>query len=84
MSAGTDVLWVFVARSVPRYMETFMPAAVLAKYDFVCFGKGAAEGALLDLTVTGAQPVAAVHQQTTEVGHEHFQCTNFTFWAGCC
>lgn len=44
-----------------------LPAAIRAKYDFECFGKGGADHALLDLTVTGAQPVAALQRQAKEV-----------------
>lgn len=44
-----------------------LPPSVQAKYDFECFGKGAAQLALLDLTVTGVQPVAVLHRQVMEV-----------------
>lgn len=44
-----------------------LPPGVQAKYEFECFGKGAAERSLLELTVTGAQPVAALHRQVLEV-----------------
>lgn len=44
-----------------------MPVAIQAKYDFECFEKGGAEHSLLDLTVTGAQPVAALHRHLKEV-----------------
>ncbi|CAN0256206.1 unnamed protein product, partial [Scytosiphon promiscuus] len=52
--------------SEQSYMR-MMPAAVQATYDFECFKKGGATHALLDLTVTGAQPVAALHRQSQEV-----------------
>jgi len=48
------------------YMR-LMPAAVQEKYDFECFAKGGADHDLLDLTVNGAQPVAALHRQLKEV-----------------
>ncbi|CAN0480431.1 unnamed protein product, partial [Scytosiphon promiscuus] len=44
-----------------------MPPAVRALYSFDLFTKGAAEHAPLDLTVTEAQPVAALDRQSEQV-----------------
>ncbi|CAM9279053.1 unnamed protein product [Hapterophycus canaliculatus] len=56
-----------------------MPPAVQATYDFECFGKGAATHTLLDLTVTGAQPVAALHRHSQEV-YDRMQRQKHVSW----
>lgn len=50
----------------PSYMR-LMPGAVQARYNFECFGKGGADHHLLDLTVTGAKPVADLHRHVKDV-----------------
>ena len=78
------IVWVsgVVARPFPRYMQEVLPPHIRAKYDFECFQKGAATGALLDLTVSGAQPAAAIQQQVEEVGHEAWACSTCFFLGG--
>lgn len=49
-------------------MKEVLPPNVRAKYHFQCFGKGGGTAALLNLTVSGAQPVAAIQHVVKEVG----------------
>ncbi|CAN0263368.1 unnamed protein product [Ectocarpus sp. 13 AM-2016] len=56
-----------------------LPLAVQVNYDLEFFGEGAAGSALLELTVTGTHPVAALHRQVTET-YNYKQRHRFARW----